>query len=86
MASKELHFGFQIREQLEDFEISVYQFPRDEDEPESSDISSPFGVVGSNVVMEDKEGKLFRGRRYPWGCVNIEDEVRILSKMLVLIC
>eukprot|EP00092_Neocalanus_flemingeri_P007327 GFUD01007913.1.p1 GENE.GFUD01007913.1~~GFUD01007913.1.p1 ORF type:complete len:464 (+),score=180.76 GFUD01007913.1:66-1394(+) len=67
-------FKQKIREQLAEFEISVYQFPRDEDEPESSNISLPLAVVGSNVVIEGKEGRQFRGRQYPWGCVNIEDE------------
>jgi len=68
-------FKQKIREQLEEFEISVYEFPRDDDEAESSDVSAPFALVGSNTVMEDMEGKKFRGRQYPWGCVNIEDQV-----------
>ena len=67
---------FQIRNQLEEFEISVYEFPRDEDEAESSDIRAPFAIVGSNTVVEDSKGRRFRVRRYPWGCVNIEDQVK----------
>ena len=31
-------------------------------------------MVGSNVLVEDEEGRMVRGRRYPWGTVNIEDE------------
>ena len=34
----------------------------------------PFAVVGSNTVMEDEEGRSVRGREYPWGTVNIEDQ------------
>ena len=68
-------FNFQIRNHLEEFKISVYDFPRDEDEAESSDIWAPFAVVGSNAIVEDSAGRRFRGRRYPWGCVNIEDQV-----------
>jgi septin 7 len=68
-------FYFQIRNQLEEFEISVYEFPRDEDGAESSDIRAPFAIVGSNAIVEDSAGRRFRGRRYPWGCVNIEDQV-----------
>ena len=79
-------FKQNIREQLAEFEISVYQFPRDEDEPESSDISMPFAVVGSNVVMEDEDGRKFRGRKYPWGCVNIEDEVSVILHSYVFLC
>ena len=68
-------FKNQIQDQLSEYEISVYQFPRNTDEPESSDAPLPFAVVGSNMVLEDADGRKFRGRRYPWGCVNIEDEV-----------
>ena len=71
---------FKIREQLAEYEISVYEFPREDDEAESSDISLPFAVVGFNTVIEDQNGKKFRGREYPWGCVNIEDPV---SKTLI---
>lgn len=36
----------------------------------------PFAVVGSNIVISDQEtGAMYRGREYPWGCVNIEDKV-----------
>ena len=35
----------------------------------------PFAVVGSNTVMKDEEGNTVRGREYPWGTVNIEDQV-----------
>ena len=36
----------------------------------------PFAVVGSNITLTDPEtGHRYRGREYPWGCVNIEDKV-----------
>ena len=35
----------------------------------------PFAVVGSNVVVTNDAGDRVRGRRYPWGTVNIEDQV-----------
>ena len=36
----------------------------------------PFAVVGSNMTLTDPEtGHRYRGREYPWGCVNIEDKV-----------
>ena len=41
---------------------------------EAGDQVIPFAVVGSNVVVEDEEGLKVRGRKYPWGTVNIEDE------------
>lgn len=36
----------------------------------------PFAVVGSNTTMTADDGTKFRGREYPWGVVNIEDQVR----------
>lgn len=64
-------FKERIREQLEENDISVYKFPDEEDQ------RGPFAVVGSNVILEDPTtGKPFRGRKYPWGCVSIEEEVR----------
>ena len=72
-------FKNKIREQLKENDIIIYKFPREEDEPESQvDVNNnlPFAVVGSNVMIEDDlTGRKFRGRKYPWGCVNIEDEV-----------
>jgi septin family protein len=37
----------------------------------------PFAVVGSNTIFEYPHGpemKRTRGRKYPWGVVDIEDE------------
>ena len=72
-------FKRKIRDQLRENDIDIYKFPREEDEPESQiDVNNslPFAVVGSNTVIEDDfTGRRFRGRKYPWGCVNIEDEV-----------
>ena len=65
-------FKERIRQQLEENDINVYKFPEEEAE------RGPFAVVGSNVIMEDPvTGKTFRGRKYPWGCVSIEEEVRL---------
>ena len=63
---------FQILKQLEENNISVYEFPKDETNPEDNLV--PFAVVGSNVVVQDENGKRVRGRKYPWGTVNIEDK------------
>ena len=35
----------------------------------------PFSVVGSNTSLVDGDGAKYRGREYPWGVVNIEDQV-----------
>ena len=54
-----------MRAQLEDHQINIFNVDCDE--------ILPFAVVGSNVLVEDGEGRAVRGRKYPWGMVNIED-------------
>ena len=62
--------------QIEENEISIYKFPEDEESNKPSIMSKlPFAVVGSNVVVTNHNGEKVRGRRYPWGTVNIEDQV-----------
>ena len=41
----------------------------------------PFGVIGSNTTLTDDEGNKYRSREYPWGVVNIEDQVRSPCKI-----
>jgi len=65
-------FKKKILKQLEENSICVYEFPTDEAFPEDNLV--PFAVVGSNVVVQDDNGKRVRGRKYPWGTVNIEDK------------
>ena len=70
----------QILLQLEKHEIQIYNFPVSEMEPEHHWMRErmPFAVVGSNMTITDPAtGQMYRGREYPWGCVNIEDKVRV---------
>ncbi|KAM9098035.1 septin-1 isoform 1-T1 [Sarcophilus harrisii] len=69
-----------IREQLEEQEINIYQFPdcdSDEDEDfkkqdaEMKD-SIPFAVIGSTTVVRDG-ARPVRGRLYPWGTAEVEN-------------
>ncbi|XP_053561231.1 septin-4-like, partial [Bombina bombina] len=70
-----------IREELDHFGIRIYQFPEcdsDQDEDfKQQDMelkrSIPFAVIGSNTVVESN-GKRVRGRQYPWGVVEVENE------------
>ena len=39
----------------------------------SSQERVPFAVVGSNTIIEGEGGKKSRGRKYPWGVVDIEN-------------
>ncbi|XP_056677382.1 septin-5 isoform X1 [Monodelphis domestica] len=70
-----------IREEIDKFGIKVYQFPEcdsDEDEDfkqQDRELkeSAPFAVIGSNTVVEAK-GQRVRGRLYPWGIVEVENQ------------
>ncbi|KAH1180191.1 hypothetical protein KIL84_009027 [Mauremys mutica] len=70
-----------IREEIDKFGIKVYQFPdcdSDEDEEfkqQDRELkeSAPFAVIGSNTVVEAK-GQRVRGRLYPWGIVEVENQ------------
>ncbi|XP_063305520.1 septin-4-like isoform X2 [Pelobates fuscus] len=70
-----------IREELEHFGIQIYQFPEcDSDQDEDFKVqdmelkrSIPFAVIGSNTVVEIN-GRRVRGRLYPWGVVEVENE------------
>ena len=44
-----------------------------EDGPSSENDRPPFAVVSSNTLTTLSDGRVVRGREYPWGCVNIED-------------
>ncbi|KAM4708640.1 septin-5 isoform 1-T1 [Discoglossus pictus] len=70
-----------IREEIEKFGIKVYQFPEcdsDEDDDfkqQDKELkeSAPFAVIGSNTVVEAR-GQRVRGRLYPWGIVEVENQ------------
>ncbi|MBN3289239.1 SEPT2 protein, partial [Polypterus senegalus] len=70
-----------VREEIDKFGIKIYQFPdcdSDEDEEfkqQDKELkeSTPFAVIGSNTVVEAK-GQRVRGRLYPWGIVEVENQ------------
>ena len=69
-------FKLQILKEIEEHKINIYRFPPLGEEEADSDLSSrrciPFAVVGSNTVLE-VAGKKIRGRKYPWGVVEVEN-------------
>ena len=71
-----------IREQINAGQIKIYDFPKERKMKEVI----PFAVVGSNIILE-VDGKATRGRKYPWGVVNIENsnhsDFSLLRNMLV---
>ncbi len=60
-------FKSQIMNQLVQAKIKIYNFPGTGSE---NIVNFPFATVGSNCIIEEG-GKKFRGRRYPWGVVNV---------------
>jgi cell division control protein 11 len=78
-----------ILEDMKHYGVEYYYFPYDleNDDNETVDTNSylrsliPFSVIGSNQVFE-VEGELIRGRKYPWGFINIEDHE--LSDFVIL--
>jgi len=69
-----------IMEQITTAKIKIYEFPEMEDGDEADKKENrrmkdrvPFAVVGSNTIIVDSEGKKCRGRKYPWGVVDIEN-------------
>lgn len=73
------NFKANVLNLINDHSIQIYEFPDiDDDELENNRSNSalkskiPFAIVGSNTIIE-KDGKNFRGRQYPWGCVNVDD-------------
>ena len=78
------HFKKQIMNQIVQSKIKIYEFPDcEEGETEENERREnarlkervPFAVVGSNTVIESAEaGKKVRGRKYPWGVVDVSDE------------
>ena len=43
---------------------------------ENNEIMSkvPFAVVGANTEVQTPEGRKVRGRRYPWGVIEVDNE------------
>ncbi|XP_037085296.1 LOW QUALITY PROTEIN: protein peanut-like [Pollicipes pollicipes] len=69
-------FKKQILNEIAQHKIRIYEFPECEDEDENRAQRAlrqrvPFAVVGANTVIE-VDGRKVRGRRYPWGVVQIE--------------
>lgn len=86
--------ALQIMEDIEYYGIPVYNFPYDAEEDDEETIADnsalrallPFAIVGSEEeIMID--GEPVRGRRYPWGIVDVDnpdhsDFTRLRSALL----
>lgn len=71
------HFKKQILNEIAQHKIKIYDFPDPSDEEEDAKTLRqlrsrvPFAVVGANAIIE-LDGRKIRGRRYPWGVVEVE--------------
>ncbi|XP_023336289.1 septin-7 [Eurytemora carolleeae] len=73
-------FKSKIMQQIHAAKIKIYEFPEVEEGEENDKKENrkmkdrvPFAVVGSNTIIDGGDGKMVRGRRYPWGTVDIEN-------------
>lgn len=64
------HHGIQI------FEGPRYEMDDEETIAENQEIMSkvPFAVVGANTDVTTSDGRTVRGRRYPWGVIEVDNE------------
>ena len=87
------HFKKQIMNQIVQNKIKIYEFPDGDIEEENEKRENqrmkervPFAVVGSNTLIENDSGKKVRGRKYPWGVVDVRryqfDRFRELKRVL----
>ena len=89
------HFKRQIMNQIVQAKIRIYEFPEDElsgsngvkeDEHERRENRKmkervPFAIVGSNCMIENADGKKVRGRKYPWGIVDVSSTLFFFAKI-----
>lgn len=69
---------------ISEHKLQIYEFPDlEDDDIESNRTNSlfksklPFAIVGSNTTIE-VDGKMFRGRQYPWGSVNSNQSFKFI--------
>ena len=69
---------------MKDNNIKLYDFcntrecdaaDQDNDKVKEEELP-PFAVVSSNTFTKLSDGRMVRGRDYPWGTVNIENKVK----------
>ncbi|XP_055343311.1 septin-7-like isoform X2 [Paramacrobiotus metropolitanus] len=95
-------FKEKIRRELKEHDIKLYDFPENSDgEGDDEDDGKlngkkenfrsmlPFAVIGSNTYVDTKDGRKVRGRKYPWGTVEIDNpehsDFTLLRKLLLRI-
>lgn len=73
-------FKSRIRDIIEAQDINIYTPPLELDDPASAEHakqlieSMPFAIIGSEDEYESSPGNFVRGRKYPWGLVEVEND------------
>lgn len=68
-------------EDIDRHNLPIYNFPFDEEDISEEDYETntylrsllPFSVIGSNEVFDVGNSTMIRGRKYPWGMLDVED-------------
>lgn len=81
-------FKTRIRDVIEAQDINIYTPPLELDDPASAEHAKqliecmPFAVIGSEEDVEVSPGNFVRGRKYPWGVVEVENDTHCDFKKL----
>ncbi|TGO44712.1 hypothetical protein BCON_0472g00080 [Botryotinia convoluta] len=74
-------FKFRILADIKHHDIQIFEGPhyeKDDEETiaENKEIMDkvPFAVVGANSEITNSEGRKVRGRKYPWGTIEVDNE------------
>lgn len=75
------HFKWTIKKQLDDAKVHLFQPPQyllDDEETQRATrqlfSKVPFAVVGSTHEVATSDGRTVRGRSYPWGIIEVDNE------------
>ncbi|ODV91222.1 hypothetical protein CANCADRAFT_61460 [Tortispora caseinolytica NRRL Y-17796] len=71
-------FKNHVRDVIDVQNINIYTPPIDDDENSEAThsllSSIPFAVIGSEKDVQTPDGRIVKGRKYPWGVVEVENE------------
>ncbi|ANB15997.1 septin CDC3 [Sugiyamaella lignohabitans] len=74
-------FKHRILEDIKHQEIEIFEPPRYENDDEETLVenaeimaSVPFAIVGSTQLVATPDGRSVRGRSYPWGVIEVDNE------------
>lgn len=75
------HFKWAIKRQLDDAKVYLFQPPQyllDDEETQRATkqlfSKVPFAVIGSTQEVATPDGRTVRGRSYPWGIIEVDNE------------